>query len=280
MFGIKTYVFRKLGLLPPASAPPPALPPKAWLTPEEDALVPPRELWIGANDPISHYYRWPWEYLAYLTLLTDLRRDQAVLELGCGHGRTARGLIEYLRPPGRYVGLDVDRPRLTDAQQRIQARFPHFQFVWADVRNAHYNPTGEIDAAAYRFPFADATFDVIYAASLFTHLLPEETRNYIGEARRVLKPGGRCLFSFFVLDQYRGWRTSVSPLYEFNNPLPGHDGVGVRDLAHPDAVIAYSVANITSHARAAGFRVDRLLPGFWSNPPDRWVNEQDMVLLV
>jgi SAM-dependent methyltransferase len=273
MFGIKTYIQKKLNLLERPL-------PKAWLTAEEDQWVPPREVWLGPADPISHYYRWIWEYLAYLTLLTDLRRDQAVLELGCGHGRTARGLLEYLHPPGGYVGLDVDRRRLTDAQQRIEQRLPHFHFVWADVRNADYNPSGLIDAASYCFPFADASFDVIYAASLFTHLLPRETENYVREARRVLKPGGRCLFSFFVLDHYRGWQTTVSPLYEFTHPLPGFEDVAVRDLAHPDAAIAYSLGRINSYAQAAGFRVERLLPGFWSNPPDRWVNEQDMVLLA
>jgi SAM-dependent methyltransferase len=95
-----------------ASSPPK---PKGWLTPEEDALVPPRDLWIGPDDPISHYYRWVWEYLAYLTLLAGLQRTSAVLELGCGHGRTARGLLDYMRSPGRYVGLDVDGPRILDA---------------------------------------------------------------------------------------------------------------------------------------------------------------------
>ena len=47
---------------------PPELP-KAWLNPEEDALVPPRNLWIGPRNPIQHYYRWIWEYRAYLTLV-------------------------------------------------------------------------------------------------------------------------------------------------------------------------------------------------------------------
>jgi SAM-dependent methyltransferase len=285
MFGIKTFILRQLKRAWPSratrtSAPcTPAALPKAWLTPGEDALVPPREIWIGPNDPISHYYRWIWEYLSYLTLLTDLRRDQAVLELGCGHGRTARGLLEYLRPPGRYVGLDVDRRRLEDAQTRIQARMPTFEFVWADVHNNDYNPHGQMDAARYRFPFPDACFDVVFAASLYTHLMPPETENYFREARRVLKPGGRCLFSFFILDHYRGWGSTASPLYEFNVPLPGYAGVAVRDIEHPDAVIAYSLVDISSYAQAAGLRIDRTLPGFWSNPPDRWVNEQDLIVL-
>lgn len=66
--------------------------PKGWLAPEEDALVPPRKLWIGPKDSISHYYRWIWEYLAYLTLLCNLKRDHSVSERNkfediCGGGR-------------------------------------------------------------------------------------------------------------------------------------------------------------------------------------------------
>lgn len=253
--------------------------PKAWLTEHEDSLIPPRDIWIGPDDEISHYYRWIWEYLAYLTLLTGLKRQQAVLELGCGHGRTARGLLEYLRSPGRYMGLDVDRRRLEDAQSRITARWPNFQFVWADVRNRHYNPNSATDGAIYRLPFADAEFDVIYAASLFTHLLPEEAANYIREARRVVKPGGRCLFSFFVLDQYQGAGTAASPNYEFRWPFVATPGVAVANPDYPDNAIAYSAERIASYAQAAGLRVERILPGYWSNPADAWVNEQDLVLL-
>ena len=58
----------------------------------------------------------------------------------------------------------------------------------------------------------DASFDVIYAASLFTHLLPDETRNYFCETRRVLKPTGRCLFSFFHLDHYGAGGEARQPL--------------------------------------------------------------------
>jgi SAM-dependent methyltransferase len=257
----------------------PAELPKAWLHPEEDALLPPRRLWIGPEDSIHHYYRWVWEYLAYLTLLCDLRRDSAVLELGCGHGRTARGLLDLLRAPGRYCGLDADRARIEDAQARIQRRYPNFQFSWADVYNAHYNPRGGAQASSYSFPFADGSFDAVYAASLFTHLLPEETRNYFREARRVLKPGGRCLFSLFLLDNYRGPGTTVSALYEFHHDLPGQQRVAVRDPDHPDALVGYSVEWVRAAAAAAGLEVARVLPGLWSESSGQAFNEQDLVLL-
>jgi SAM-dependent methyltransferase len=252
--------------------------PVAWLDPGEAELVPPRRLWIGPGDSIHHYYRWVWEYLSYLVLLCDLRRDAWVLELGCGHGRTARGLLEYLRSPGQYRGLDVGAERLADARTRIQARYPNFQFVQADVFNAHYNPQGRVRAAEFVFPFPDGAFDVAYAASLFTHLLPEEAGRYLGESARVLKPGGRCLFSFFLLDHYRGRGTSVSPLYEPEHALPGHAGVRVRDLQSPDALVAYGREAVERLAGAAGLRVVKVWPGLWSEPPGAALNEQDLVL--
>jgi SAM-dependent methyltransferase len=253
--------------------------PKGWLSPEEDALIPPRRLWVGPKDPISHYYRWVWEYLAYLTLLCDLRRESSVLELGCGHGRTARGLLAYLRSPGRYRGLDVDRSSIEDAQARIHTRSGVFEFVWADVRNADYHPNGRTPAAEYVFPWPDATFDVVYAASLFTHLLPEETQRYLQESRRVLKPGGRCLFSFFVLDYYRGPGTTISPFYEFTHPLPGYAGVAIRDPEHPDRAVAYSEDRISAMAAQAGLQLVRVVPGLWSESPGLAVNEQDLLVL-
>jgi SAM-dependent methyltransferase len=253
--------------------------PKGWLTPEEDALIPPRSVWIGPHDPISHYYRWIWEYLAYLTLLTDLRRHSVVLELGCGHGRTARGLLDYLRHPGAYFGIDVDAVRLADAQQRLERRFPNFQFVRADVYNRQYNPEGPVTAANYSFPFADETFDVIYAASLFSHLLPDETANYLSQSARVLKPGGRCLFSFFVLDNYRGSGTTISPSYTFDHPFKNHEGVAVRFPEYPDVLIGYTQRVIDRFARDAGLQVVRVIPGLWTENTDWAVNEQDLILL-
>lgn len=254
--------------------------PKAWLHPAEDALVPPRRLWIGPGDSIHHYYRWVWEYLAYLVLLCDLRRDSSVLELGCGHGRTARGLIDYLRSPGAYRGLDVDAVRIEDARRRIGSRYANFQFVHADVASAGYNPRGSIAASVFDFPFEDESFDVVYAASLFTHLLPEETARYFLEARRVLKPGGRCLFSFFLLDEYRGRGTTISARYEPEHPLLGQAGAAVADPEHPDALVAYGRAAVAEMAEQAGLHIQKVWPGLWCEAPGPALNEQDLVLLV
>lgn len=35
---------------------------------------------------------------------------------------------------------------------------------------------------------------------MFTHLSPADRDNYLREIRRVLRPGGRCFATFFLLD--------------------------------------------------------------------------------
>ena len=252
---------------------------KAWLTEHEDNLIPERSLWQNPDDSISHYYRWIWEYLAYLPLLCEVRRDARILEIGCHHGRTSRGLLQYLRWPGEYFGFDIDRTQIEEATSRITSLTPHFHYVYADIYHRQYNPTGSIPACDFVFPFDDCSFDCVYAASVFTHLLPEEVLNYFKQARRVLKPTGKILFSFFVLDYYQGARTTISTNYEFEHLYNGDKQVGIKYTEYPDVVIAYSAERIKDYAALAGLKVLRIVPGLWSNNQGIAVNEQDLVVL-
>ena len=60
------------------------------------------------------------------------------------------------------------------------------------VREGRRHPRG----SDYRFPCEEDAMDVVFAASVFTHMLPHTTSHYIRETARVLKRGGTCLFSF------------------------------------------------------------------------------------
>lgn len=275
---IRSLAAKLVGARPAAQAP--SLPPKGWLDDEEDALVPPRELWQNPSESVSHYYRWVWEYLAYLTLLCGLQRESDVLELGCSHGRTAHGLTQYLRHGGSYRGIDIVREQVDEANARLGPGRPNFEFLHADIYNRHYNPSGRERAESYAFPFEPNAFDVVYAASVFTHLLPAETENYLRETRRVLRPGGRALFSFIVLDHYRGAGTTTTPRYELEFTLPDHPDVRVRDPKHPDDLIAYSIPCLERMAAAADLTIVRIFKGLWSESPGLAVNEQDLVLLA
>src|SRR3954452_23014549 len=41
---------------------------------------------------------------------------------------------------------------------------------------------------------------LVFLCSVFTHMMPNEAANYIGEIARVLKPGGRCVVTYFLLN--------------------------------------------------------------------------------
>lgn len=244
-----------------------------------DGLIPPRDLWEGPNDPLYWFFGYFWEYRAYLTLLCELRVDHSVLELGCSHGRTMLALLDYLKPPGRYEGLDINLKKIEFAQNNIHPRYPHFNFTAADVYNKCYNPKGRQRGDTYRLPYVDGSFDVVYAASVFTHLVPRDAANYLNESRRVLRKDGLCLFSFFVLDYYRGPGTSTANFYEFEHPLDDFDGVAVYDALVPENVIAYEITTIEKMSSDARLKILRIIPGFWSKGHKVGVNEQDLILL-
>jgi SAM-dependent methyltransferase len=244
-----------------------------------EGLVPPRELWVNPNDELVHYFRWIWEYRSYLVLLCDLRPDSAVLDLGCHHGRLALGLLGYLRPPkGRYVGLDIQPRAIGWARDAITSRHPHFTFVCADVRNRHYNPQGAVPAESYRLPFDDASFDVVFAASLFTHLLPAAAANYLRECGRVLRVGGRALISVFLTERY-GHGGPNAFHYYFEHAVPGVPGIAVHDPGDPEAIVSYSRDVIVASAAEAGLELEKVIPGHWPDIPEQTLNEQDLLIL-
>jgi SAM-dependent methyltransferase len=128
-----------------------------------------------------------------------LTPDCKVLEIGCGCGRNAFALADYLHS-GNYTGMDIERVALEGARSNRLLCEKEFRFEFLDVRNDAYNPDGRFLAAEYIFPYRDRSFDVAFMVSVFTHMLTDEVRNYAGQVSRVLRPGGRCFFTAFLLD--------------------------------------------------------------------------------
>ena len=177
----------------------PRLPRLRAKTPDIDELVPPK----GAMPKYTRRgdFKKAGAWFRQGAVDAGLEPHHQVLDLGCGVGRLAVALSDYLDGRGRYVGLDTDRKAIRTCKKQIGSKLPQFSFVWADVFNTHYNQTGEAKAAQYRFPFDDDTFDFVFSNSLFTHLVPDDARNYFHEIGRVLKPGGRTMNTMFLLNE-------------------------------------------------------------------------------
>lgn len=103
-------------------------------------------------------------------------QNPCVADWGCGLARVIRHLPESW---GR-TGFDYNRRAVDWCKEHI----PGIEFR----RNGLMPP----------LPAADASFDALYALSVFTHLSAEAHRRWIAEIERVLKPGGVFLGAFHM----------------------------------------------------------------------------------
>lgn len=98
---------------------------------------------------------------------------RAVLDFGCGCGRVLRQWHDIDGPI--FHGTDYN-PRLV--------RWCEENLPYATFRRNSLNPP---------FDYADASFDLCYAVSVFTHLPEAMQEAWLLELRRVLEPGGILL---------------------------------------------------------------------------------------
>jgi SAM-dependent methyltransferase len=116
-------------------------------------------------------------YAADLAQRVAALKPKHVLETAAGSGVVPRALTPLLDADARYVVSDLNQPMLDRAASR-QAKDSRISWRQAD---------------ALALPFEDPSFDVVccqFGAMFF----PDRAQGF-REARRVLKPGGRFLFS-------------------------------------------------------------------------------------
>jgi len=212
------------------------------------------------------------EFMGHLRSLAGLQPSERVLDIGCGCGQMALHLKNYLNESGSYVGVDIHRPSIDWCQQKIARRHKNFQFAHIDVRNLAYNPNAAQRAEAYRFPFADRSFDVVLLKSVFTHMRPPEVSNYLGEVARLLKSDGRCLATFFLLndEQARG-----------ANDLAFNFGEGEWRYVHehsPESAVAYDESFVMQLLEKYGLAVEKKIYGTWSGREDG-LSYQDILII-
>lgn len=166
----------------------------------------------------------------------------AVLDVACGSGRAALPLTGYLSSEGHYSGFDISEKAITWCQENISSSYPNFEFVVADIHNALYNPKGKYQSLDFRFPYEDASFDVAFATSLFTHMFPPDVEHYLHEISRVLKPGGRCVCTYFLLnEESEACLEAGGGSYSFKHERDGYRTVATKRsesaIALPEAFV-------------------------------------------
>ncbi len=205
------------------------------------------------------------EFLGHFVRLGGLAPDDRVVEIGCGTGRMAVALTQYLDPDrGSYDGMDVVAAGIAWAQRAITPRYPAMRFRHLDAANALYNPAGALRVEDTKLPYGDAGFDFAIMTSVVTHLEPAQVDAYAAELGRLLRLGGRCFVSLFLMDD-----TARAAIRAGHSRLAfDADAAGPDYYANPEqklAAVAYDQRHLLSRfARAGLFLARPIAYGGWS----------------
>jgi hypothetical protein len=113
--------------------------------------------------------------------------------------------------------------------------------------------------------------------SVFTHMLPDDLSNYLSEVHRVLEKGGRCLITYFLLNEESlqlvgAGKSSLD--FKFTE-----DGYRTISRETPELAIAFDEDWIVGLYRKLGVEAARLDYGSWCGRP-HYLSYQDHILAV
>ena len=116
-----------------------------------------------------------------------------LIDVGCGSGRLALPASTW--PKLKYLGTDIVSDLVDYARTTVNR--PDWKFAVVDE---------------LKIPENDACADMVCFFSVVTHLLHEQSYIYLEEAKRVLKPGGKIVFSFLEFQVPCHWDVFVSTI--------------------------------------------------------------------
>jgi SAM-dependent methyltransferase len=215
------------------------------------------------------------EFLSYFIQLAGIDPDTDVLDVGCGFGRMAYMLAHYLKPTARYEGFDIIDHLIGWAQRSISPNYPNFNFQKVDLYNMCYNRTGTLKPSEFRFPYADESFDLVFLSSVFTHMLAPDVRHYLDEIHRVLRPGGRCLTSCFLLNE-----ESMPLVRDGKGQIPlvhPAEECFVKDPNLPEDAVGFEECNLIEWIEGRDFIVKGTYYGSWCDRP-KFTSFQDILV--
>ncbi len=125
--------------------------------------------------------------LNILRATVGLHPTDTALEIGCGVGRVGRVLSPFVN---EWIGCDVSTNMIGVARRRL-----------IGLPNTRLQEISGYDLE----PIPDESVDVVYTTVVFMHLEEWDRYNYMLEAMRVLRPGGRFYCDNVDLASKKGW---------------------------------------------------------------------------
>lgn len=232
---------------------------------------PPENVFVGDGD----YRAIGVEYLGHFVRLGGLKPFESVLDIGCGIGRMAVPLTQYLdSKTAFYEGVDPVNAGVEWCVQNITSTYPNFRFCRVDVAHELYNPGGAIAGHEIVLPFANEKFDFVTMVSVATHLPENEIFAYAREIMRLLTPGGRLFLTAFLVAPGDSDRSTARPRFTPGSQL----GTWYGDPLAPLGAIGFDAGIIEDILKKAGLQVQRLSLGHWRGIES--THYQDVIIAV
>jgi SAM-dependent methyltransferase len=242
------------------------------LTGRKNSMIPPRRL-VNINSGDAE--KIGKTFMKYFIELGGLKSTDNVLDVGSGFGRMAVPLTDFLSPNSCYEGLEIIPKGVDWCRKKITSKFKNFKFQLIDIKNDRYNPKGKLKASDLKFPFEDESFDFIILTSVFTHMLPSDLENYMSEISRVLKKGGSCLITYFLLNE-----SSIDLIQKGKSDFKlkyTYENCKIESQEDPEYVIAYNEEEIRDIYKKNNLAFKSVYYGNWSGRQD-YLDYQDIVI--
>lgn len=247
------------------------LPSDAWQqVTNRDAMIPSKgDIYTGSGNFIQSGQK----FTELLTEYCDLSSESKILDIGSGIGRLAIPLTEVIKEKGSYQGFDVVEKGIKWCQKHISQSHPHFSFMHVDLANSLYKNAG-LNATDFDFPYMEEQFDLSASISVYTHLLPNELKNYLKETRRVGRRSSKHLASFFLYESKS--ELTHNPEFQFKFP---NEECFLMDEKVPHANVAYEKSYLFDLIeKKYGYKILHYLPGNWHNREEETVDFQDILI--
>ena len=238
-------------------------------------MTPPKgRIFIGSGDFIKQGENLLKQFVDY----GGLKPEHRVLDIGCGIGRLAVPLTNFLdKEKASYEGFDIVKSGINWCKKNIQTKYPNFKFKHINLRNDLYNLSTNKTSTEFVYPYNNDEFDFAFLTSVFTHMMPDDVDWYLKQISRVLKPGGRCFATFFVINDESRDLMKKNDVIKFDNKFENYY---LHNAKVKEANVAFDENYLDSLIEEAGLKANSKHFGYWSGrKKDKCVDFQDVYIL-